>query len=46
MAKEIFQNAGSWAFKCSGCGRLEGGFPNERDAQIALRLHKLGCKKS
>ena len=45
MADEIYR-MGKYAFKCAGCGRTEGGFANEAEAKIALRLHKLGCKNS
>lgn len=35
-----------YAFKCNGCGKVEGGFPDKADAQVALRLHQVGCKRS
>lgn len=47
MAKdEIYEFGGKAAFKCSGCGKTEGGFSDKKEAEVALRLHKVGCKKS
>jgi hypothetical protein len=43
---EIFKFGKNIAFKCADCGKTEGDFNNEKEAQIALRLHKIGCKKS
>lgn len=46
MAKDEIYRMGKFAFKCAGCGKTEGGFPTESEAKVALRLHKIGCKKS
>jgi hypothetical protein len=40
-----------WGFICIGCWHKvpEKGaipFPTEREAKVALRVHKIGCKKS
>lgn len=43
----ITQMGKTWAFSCRpGCGKTEGGFPSKGDAEIAKRLHQIGCKKS
>jgi hypothetical protein len=46
MADNEIYRMGKYAFKCKGCGRVEGGFDTEAEAKIALQLHKIGCKKS
>ena len=43
---EIYAFGGKIAFKCSACGTTEGRFNTKKEAQIALQLHKIGCKKS
>jgi hypothetical protein len=43
---EIYEFGSKVAFRCSGCGKTEGGFMDRVAAQVALRLHKIGCKKS
>lgn len=39
---------GKFKFSCDGpgCDKEEGGFDSKLDAQIAYRLHQIGCKKS
>lgn len=46
MADEIYGFGKNVAFKCAGCGKTEGNFANKREAEVALQLHKIGCKKS
>ena len=50
-SREVIKLGNVYAFKCSGCGRVEPSegaapFRNEKEASIALQLHKIGCKKS
>lgn len=52
MAPEIYKVGKGYAFRCKGCGHVEPStnsddlFVSAREAEIALQLHKIGCKKS